>query len=523
MAGLTACKKDKTEDNPTTQTPEITSVQPKNPQTGDVVTITGFRFGSTATDVKVTLGNTAITVSSVTDTEIKFTVPAAATSGSLTVSVKGITAANKDSQGTNPTVTPKPVAVPTFTALSPATGKAGDIVTLTGTNFSTVLAENVVKFATATSGTTVVATVKTATATTLTAEIPATASTGTITIAVNGTNAAPAAGFTPTFTVSTGSATGGTSVSYVNVVSGTLNFSKIGTAANEIGTMWYDKIKNQIYYSDYTLATSTGSKVYKLDPGGNSAPQVLTADARITNVTKIATDAAGNVYTLRYENKPNTYSLYKITPDGAAVTEIKTNFSSVSDNTGIAFLFVNTANEICLRPNFKIKPNGDIVTGGASLPGLQPTTEGAVFNSSTAYVAYTTDNSGYSNTCTFAKWNLDAGTTADASFSLKTLFNDDADRIKSTRQLGYLRYAVDDSENFYALIDQSNGTYPLAKTWVIRKAKNGTAGYTTLGSFYIKFPTVDLNDITGTVMMVSDARGNLYIKANQKDILRITQ
>ncbi|RVU02075.1 hypothetical protein EOD41_09000 [Mucilaginibacter limnophilus] len=519
---LGACKKEKSgaEPDPTLPTPEVTSISPKDPQTGDIVTITGKNFGTAADDVKVSIGSTSITISSVTDREIKFTVPADVASGDLSVVIKGKAAAIKDPDGAKITVKPKPVILPTFTAMNPSSGKTGEVITLTGANFSTQLSENKVFFAAATGGTVVLATVKSATATALTVEVPANAITGGILIEVSGTNAVPAAGFNTTFTFNTETNTGGSDVDYINVISGNLNFKKIGTAANEIGTMWYDKAKNFIYYSDYTLLTQTGNKVYKLDPGGNNPPAVLTADERITNVIRITTDAAGNVYVLRYEDMPNVMSLFKITADGKNVTEIKSKFNT----QGRYFLFVNANNEICIRPDFRIKQSGEIVQSGDDLPGLQQNTNGAVFNGSTAYVAYTTDNSGYSNNCVFAKWNLDNGSTTNTSFTLNSLFGAyDAERVKSTMTVGYLRYAVDDNENFYTLIDHSYIAGSLSKTWVLNKTKNGSPAATNLGTFNVKFLTPDIDDHTGSVLIVSDARGNLYIKANQKDILRITQ
>ncbi|RYE59101.1 MAG: hypothetical protein EOP48_01965 [Sphingobacteriales bacterium] len=129
-----ACKKSTTEEI-IPEIPQISSIQPKNPAPGDVVTITGTGFGTSAADVKVNIGSTTITVTSVTATEIKFTVPATIATGDLSVLIKDVAAAIKDPQGA--TITPKPAtsATPTFTAMTPASAKSGDVITLTGTNF----------------------------------------------------------------------------------------------------------------------------------------------------------------------------------------------------------------------------------------------------------------------------------------------------------------------------------------------------------------------------------------------------
>jgi len=74
---------------------------------------------------------------------------------------------------------PPPVVVPTpptITSISPASGAAGVTVTINGTNFKTTPTDNTVKF----NGT--AATVQTATATVLTVQAPAAATTGAVTV-----------------------------------------------------------------------------------------------------------------------------------------------------------------------------------------------------------------------------------------------------------------------------------------------------------------------------------------------------
>ncbi|MGY3213380.1 IPT/TIG domain-containing protein [Mucilaginibacter sp. HD30] len=522
---FTACKKENVINPPATETPQVTSIQPKNPQPGDVVTITGSGFGATANDVKVTIGTKTLTLSSVTATEIKFAIPADLTSGDLAVVIKDVKAAIKDPAGVAITVTPKTGTTPTFTAMAPTSGKSGDVVTLTGTNFSTLASDNKVFFTTNTGGTVVLGTIKTVTATQITVEVPASAITGGILIDVKGANAIPATGFSTTFTVNTTTGSGSSSVPYINSISGKLNFGKIASSANEIGEMYYDKVKNYIYYSDYTLLTQTGDKVYKQDPTGNNPAVVLTNDARVNKIVKLTTDAEGNVYALKYEEGPSYYSIYKITPDGSTVTEIKKRFEMNANTSGNYFFFINAANEICLRPDYKVKQNGDLVSSGKiALYGLNQAAGGAFLNTGSAYLAQGTNNTTDANQTKFIKWNLNDGSVADASFTLKDLFNtDDPTLFSKDQRISKLKFAVDDSDNFYALMDHSYISGQITSTWIIRKAKNGTAGSTLLGTFSIKFPSLDLTDYTGAVIFVSDARGNLYIKANQKDIIRITQ
>lgn len=82
-----ACKKNESikEIEPGANGPVITSIQPKDPLPGDMVTITGTGFGSIATDVKVTIGTKVITLTSVKPNEITFRLPDGITEAALMV------------------------------------------------------------------------------------------------------------------------------------------------------------------------------------------------------------------------------------------------------------------------------------------------------------------------------------------------------------------------------------------------------------------------------------------------------
>ncbi|MHA4895940.1 IPT/TIG domain-containing protein [Pedobacter sp. PWIIR3] len=520
-ASFQSCKKNSSEEIKP-EIPQISSIQPKNPAPGDVVTITGTGFGTALADVKVTIGSTAITVSSVTATEIKFTVPTTITAGDLSVLIKDVAAAIKDPQGA--TITPKPVTstIPTFTAMSPASGKSGDVITLTGTNFSTRISDNKVFFATTTGGTVVLATIKTATATTMTVEVPASAITGGVTISVNSVNAVAATGFNTTFTViSNSNGTGTSTVDYIDAKSGALKFSKITSATSDIGAMHLDKAKNWIYFSDYTLLKyNNTSRVFKVDPAGGVAPVLLTDDPRISMVTHITSDASGNIFVLKYESGLN-YSIYKITPDGATITEIAKNFELFAGRT---HFFIDANNQIHLRPFLKFKMDGTKITSGPiNINGLQKD-NGAYFAGNFAYFSQDPDNGQNASTCRFIKYNLSDDTFVPTDFTLKSLYGtDDPEVFKENRNIPFLKYCLDADENFYSIMEKSYVSGSIGKTWMIRKTKNGSASSTALGSFVIKFPAIDLNDYSTALEFVSDSRGNLFFKANSKDIIRIVQ
>lgn len=518
---LFSCKKDKvTEQEPEVQPPSISSIQPKNPAAGAVVTITGTGFGNVAADVKVSIGNKAITINSVTDTEIKFTVPADLTSGDLALAIKDITAVNKDPQGLTITV-PVVATTPTFTAMSPNKGKTGDEVTLTGTNFSTRISDNKVFFATKTGGTVVLATIKSATATTLVVQVPANVITGGILIDVNGSSAVPATGFNTTFTVEEGpGGTGSNTVDYINVKSGALKFSKVTSSVSDIGAMHLDKKKNMIYYSDYTLLKyNNTSRVFKVDPAGTSAPALLTSDERINMVTYITSDGDGNVLVLKYESGLN-FSIYRISPDGAAVTEVVKNFELVAGRT---HFFVDSENQIHIRPNLKFKADGTKITEGPAVFGFQKD-NGTFFSGNYAYFSQDPDNGQAAGKCRFIKYDLSKDTYEPTDFTLKSLYGtDDPELFTGSKNIPWLKYALDADENFYSIMEGSYVPGSIGKTWMIRKTKNGSGSSVSLGSFNLKFPAVDLNDYSSTLEFVSDARGTLYFKANSKDIIKITQ
>lgn len=519
---LGACKKENVTNGQTPEVPQVTNIQPKNPQPGDVVTVTGSGFGTTTGDVKVTIGNTTVNISSVTATEIKFTVPADLSSGDLAVAIKNIKAAIKDPQGTAITVKPKPVTAPTFTAMAPASGKAGDVITLTGTNFSTLASDNKVFFATNTGGTVVLGAIKTVTATQITVEVPASAITGGILIDVKGTNAIPAAGFNTTFTkISNTDGTGTNTVDYIDAKAGALNYSKITSASSDIGAMHLDKAKNMIYFSDYTFAKyNNTSRVFKVDPAGGAAPVLLTNDPRISMVTYITSDANGNVFVLKYEDGI-TYSIYKITPDGGTITQIAKDFELFAGRT---HFFIDANNQIHLRPFLKFKQDGTkITTGPININGLQKD-DGAYFAGNYAYFSQDPENGQNASYCRFIKYDLSNDTFVPTDFTLKSLYGtDDPELFTGNKNIPYLKYSLDASENFYSIMAGSYIPGAIGKTWVIRKTKNGSGTSSLLGKFVIKFPAIDLNDYTSRIEFVSDARGNLFFKANSKDIIRITQ
>ena len=151
--------------------PTITSINPTFGIAGASVTITGKNFDPVAANNTVKFNGTAAVVASATATSLVVTAPASGSTGTVTVATSG-------GNATGPVFTYLPA--PTITSINPTSGAAGISVTITGTNFDPVAANNTVKF----NG--VAATVITASTTQLVVTVPATGTTGNITVTTAG-------------------------------------------------------------------------------------------------------------------------------------------------------------------------------------------------------------------------------------------------------------------------------------------------------------------------------------------------
>ncbi|MGY4385367.1 hypothetical protein ACVWYN_002405 [Pedobacter sp. UYP24] len=508
-----ACKKNENNVIPPVAVPIVTNVQPKNPMPGDIVTITGTNFGTIATDVKVSIGTKVITISSVTNTEIKFALPTGITAGDIAVAIKNILATNTDPQ--KATITP---GIPTATSatiisINPTSGKAGDVVSILGTGFSTIATDNVVKF----NGTT--ATVTGSVTSVLTVTVPTGVTTGAVTVSVKG--AAVITG--PIFTVNASTVSGtGTAVPYVTLLSGTATFSKIATAPSEIGAMTIDKKNNVLYYSDYSVFSSAHpGTIYKLKLDG-SDPVVLTTDVRITKVGSLATDVAGNIYAVAaIDNSGIQSNFYKIDASTSAVTVLASNINTGGSGGGINIdsqggVWIGTAKKLNTTTNtFDQVANSPVYVGSVKYQGDD---------------LYSNNRDFQTQNPTFYKFNLLTQVAAITDFTLQGLFKQDNAKIGNSALDFQFSYTLDGSENFYAIYPQDgDAANSLMHYYYIRKTKNGNGGTSTLiTKFYIKpfsvaspvfykEPTANLG-----IMFHADAGGNLYLKANGTDIIKIT-
>lgn len=150
--------------------PTVTSFSPTSGTEGTTVTITGTNFNTVMSENVVMFNGTAAAITEATSTTLTVTVPAGASTGKITVKVGTLE--------TTSTTDFEILAIPTIASFSPTTGNEGTTVEITGTNFSTVMSENTVMF----NGTAAIVTE--ATATKLTAIVPAGTTTGKITVQV---------------------------------------------------------------------------------------------------------------------------------------------------------------------------------------------------------------------------------------------------------------------------------------------------------------------------------------------------
>jgi hypothetical protein len=241
--------------------PVITSFSPESAMPGTSVTITGANFSATPESNIVQFNGADATVATASAKELVVTVPPPATIGKITVTVAGRTATS---------ATDFTIPEPSITGFSPASAVVGTSVIIAGANFSTVINENIVKF----NG--VDATVSAASATQVTVTVPATATTGKITITVHGRNSTSATDFTvPAPTITSyfpPIAASGRSV----VIAGT-NFSS--TAGNNIVKF------NGV---DATVTAATSTQLTATVPAGASTGAIS------VNVGPNAATASGN-------------------------------------------------------------------------------------------------------------------------------------------------------------------------------------------------------------------------------------
>lgn len=156
-------------------TVSITGVVPAHAPVGAVVTVSGTGFATAASGNTVSFAGKVATVTAATATSLAVAVPAGATSGTVTVTTS---AGSGSSQ--QPFTVDSPVPAPAVTGFSPAVLTGGSTLTISGSGFDTAPANDVVSVGA------LRAKVKTASATSLTVELPDYAAPGPVTVETPG-------------------------------------------------------------------------------------------------------------------------------------------------------------------------------------------------------------------------------------------------------------------------------------------------------------------------------------------------
>jgi YD repeat-containing protein len=156
----------------------VINFSPESGPIGTAVTINGTGFSTTASQNTVKFNGTTATVSSATTNQLQVSVPASATTGPISV-----TSPNGSATSTASFSVTSNTGVPTITSFSPASGVAGTVVNLVGTNFDPTLANDELRL-NATS-----AVVSAVTPTTMATTVPAATASGYFTLLTPAGNA----------------------------------------------------------------------------------------------------------------------------------------------------------------------------------------------------------------------------------------------------------------------------------------------------------------------------------------------
>ena len=230
----------------------IISFTPQKGVVGSTVTINGTGFGATSSQNSVSFNGVSATIVSATTTQIVATVPATATTGSITVTAPG------GSVSTSAAFTVlADSGAPTISSFTPSSGLTGSAVTITGTNYDPSPGNNRVHFDL--SG----AVVNSATSTTLGVTVPNTVGSGRISVTTVGGKATSANDF---FIPFNGHAVADLGFTGRMNIGDTLNVSL--PTASKIGMVVFDAVGGQRASVQMTSGTFTTCTLYLFDPFG---------------------------------------------------------------------------------------------------------------------------------------------------------------------------------------------------------------------------------------------------------------
>jgi len=233
----------------------VIDFSPETGVVGTAVTINGTGFSTTPSQDTVKFNGLAATVSTATNTQLQVTVPTAATTGTISVTSPNGTATSSQTF----TVTTSNGS-PTITSFSPTSGVAGAAVSLVGTNFNTMLANDELRMNASP------AVVTAATPTTMSTTVPPSTASGRFTLISPAGTAVSSGDFYVPFLGYPTSAIGFTA----RITSG--QSQPVTLAANQIGLVLFDGMVGQYVSANITSSNFPSCAVYLIAPSNPSAP-----------------------------------------------------------------------------------------------------------------------------------------------------------------------------------------------------------------------------------------------------------
>lgn len=327
--------------------PVIIGFTPDSGVVGTTVTISGQNFSDIVTNNTVTFNGTSATVSASTITAITTTVPSGATSGKITVTTSNGSA----SSSTDFTV----LSAPVITSFTPASGEVGAAVTITGTNLANPVS---VKF----NG--VAAAVNSSSSTRIDTNVPAGATTGSITVTTAGGTASsttftvqptvvtPAAPVILSFTPSAGIIGAAVTISGSNFSSPTVKFNGTSAAiSSSTSTSISTSVPTGASSGTITVTTSGGTATSSTSFTVQKAITITGCNPTVVGAGDTLTISGTNFSTILSQNTvtiggltvivtaATANSLTVVVPDGVAIGKpvivVTTNGATTSNSSSL--------------------------------------------------------------------------------------------------------------------------------------------------------------------------------------------
>src|SRR5947209_2779745 len=289
----------------------VLSYSPLRGVSGSQVIIYGSGFSSTPSSNTVKFNGTTATVAASTDTEIITTVPAGATTGTISVKVGTTTKTGTQTFTVGPNAPP-----PTVTGFSPSIAAPGDALSITGTHFDAQPINNLALL-----GKTLMS-VSASTSTTMTAAVPGGTGTGHVTVE-NSDGSATSSGYV--FVPPTGHTVADVAVTGTATV-GTASLVSL-TSAGKIGLLAFDATAGQRVSVNF-VAPSGGSSLqmipHLLGPDGKSVENGIPSGSGTSFLDAVTLPSDGT-YTVEVEGINGTtggtnVTVYNVNDINQAIT-----------------------------------------------------------------------------------------------------------------------------------------------------------------------------------------------------------